>query len=194
MSEQGLDGKLIKRAQNGDKDAFNALMLKYQHRIIKLIRCHVSDGNDAMDLAQETFMKAYKALHRFRSDCAFYTWLYRIAINTVKNNFVSKGRRLPDASQLVDGLNGEKGHVKLCEQDDPEQFLVRDQMEAEVAKVVDSLPEEVRMSIILRELNGMTYDQIAEFMECPIGTVRSRIYRAREAIDAHIKPLLENKS
>ncbi len=191
MGEQLVDQELVTRVQQGDKSAFDTLVLKYQHRIVKLISRYVRDQDEVLDVAQETFIKAYRALARFRGDSAFYTWLYRIAINTAKNHLVSLGRRPPgsdidaeDAAQFDDS-------VGLRDVATPEREAMKDEIEQTIIHAIDELPEELRMAITLRELEGLSYEEIAQAMECPIGTVRSRIFRAREAIDRQLKPLLE---
>lgn len=196
-SEQGQRGgsgtsdlALIKRVQQGDKSAFDLLVLKYQHKILKLIMRYVRDPSEAMDVAQEAFLKAYRAAPSFRGDSAFYTWLYRIAINTSKNYLVAAHRR-PVRFDL-DSQESEQYEAfsKLRELDTPEGLVLTDEIRAAVSKAIAELPEELRTAILLREMEGMSYEEIATTMECPVGTVRSRIFRAREAIDKHISPLL----
>jgi len=190
--DQELDQELVRRVQRGDSTAFDALVRKYQHRIIGLIGRYIPDWSECQDVAQETFLRAYRALGNFRGDAQFYTWLHRIAVNTAKNHLVAQNRRPPtddidagDAEQFDTGIH-------LRNNDTPEHELLRQEIEQTVMRVVDSLPEELRSAISLREVDGLSYDEIASRMGCPIGTVRSRIFRAREAIDAELKPLLDD--
>lgn len=191
MGEQSVDQALVERVQQGDKKAFDALVRKYQHKIVKLIARYVSDQSEVLDVAQETFIKAYRAMPSFRGDSAFYTWLYRIAINTAKNHLVAQGRRPPDAD--IDATEAEQfdGQSALKEYASPERVLLRDEIERVIFEAIEELPEDLRTAITLRELEGMSYEEIAQTMSCPIGTVRSRIFRAREAIDNKLRPLLE---
>jgi RNA polymerase sigma-70 factor (ECF subfamily) len=193
MGEQDLDHVLIKRVQKGDKKAFDLLVLKYQHKIIKLISRYIHDASEVLDVAQEAFLKAYRALPKFRGESAFYTWLYRIAINTAKNHLVAQGRRPPDED--VNALDAEQyeGESGLKEYATPEHLLLKDEIENTVFEAIEQLPEDLRTAITLRELEGLSYEEIAEAMECPIGTVRSRIFRAREVINKKLEPLLEGK-
>ncbi len=191
MADSGPDRELVERVQRGDKAAFDLLVRKYQHRLVKLISRYVRDQAEVMDVAQESFIKAYRALPRFRGDSAFYTWLYRIAINTAKNHIVAQSRRPPDtdldaadAEQYADGSD-------LQELATPERIALRDEIQAAVAGAIDDLPEDLRVAITLRELDGLSYEEIAQTMECPIGTVRSRIFRAREAINRRLEPLID---
>ncbi len=189
MSEEQTDEQLVARAQEGDGRAFELLVRKYQYKIIQLVSRLVGDS-DAPDVAQETFIKAYRALSGFRGQSAFYTWLYRIGINTAKNHIVSRGRR--PANQDIDIQDAEQyGHTEhLSDVDTPESLLLSEEIKQKVAEVIDKLPADLRQAITLRELEGLSYEEIAEVMDCPIGTVRSRIFRAREAIDAVVQPLL----
>ena len=190
VSEAKVDQLLVERVQKGDKRAFDLLIQKYQHRIISLVSRYVSDHAEAQDVAQEAFIKAYRAIGRFRGDSAFYTWLYRIAINTAKNWIVAKNRR-PPASD-IDAVDAEQYGMssRLKETSTPENELMREEIERTVFDTIASLPEDLRTAIMLREMDGMSYEEIATTMECPIGTVRSRIFRAREAIDEKLKPLI----
>jgi RNA polymerase sigma-70 factor (ECF subfamily) len=192
MGEINVDQELVRRVQHGDKKAFDVLVRKYQQKIIKLISRYVRDQDEAQDVAQETFIKAYRALANFRGDSAFYTWLYRIAINTAKNYLVSQSRRPPDTDIDAEDAVQFDGDSKLRETDLPEQLVHRDEVERVIYEAIDALPEDLRTAITLRELEGLSYEEIAQAMECPIGTVRSRIFRAREAIEAKLKPLLES--
>jgi RNA polymerase sigma-70 factor (ECF subfamily) len=188
---KGVDHELVKRVQCGDKKAFDLLVLKYQHRIVKVIARYIQDSHEVLDVAQEAFIKAYRALPRFRGDSEFYTWLYRIAINTAKNFLVAQGRRPPDTDIEADGAEFYEGASKLREMASPERLLLRDEIETAVHKAIEQLPEDLRTAVTLRELEGLSYEEIAQAMNCPVGTVRSRIFRARETIDKKIAPLLE---
>jgi RNA polymerase sigma-70 factor (ECF subfamily) len=191
MGETNVDQELVRRVQHGDKQAFDVLVRKYQQKIVKLISRYVRDQDEALDVAQETFIKAYRALKNFRGDSAFYTWLYRIAINTAKNYLVAQSRRPPDTDIDAEDAVQFDGDTKLRETDLPEQLVHRDQVERVIYEAIDALPEDLRTAITLRELEGLSYEEIAQAMDCPIGTVRSRIFRAREAIEQKLKPLLE---
>ncbi len=191
MSERQIDKDLVDRVRRGDKRAFDLLVLKYQQKVANLVSRYIRDPSETLDVTQEVFIKAYRALKNFRGDSAFYTWLYRIAINTSKNFLVSQGRRPPG-----DDLDAETAEqldvgVRLKEYATPESQLLTDEIARTVKAAVDELPEDLRTAITLRELEGMSYEEIAEAMSCPIGTVRSRIFRARDAIDKRLKPLLE---
>jgi RNA polymerase sigma-70 factor (ECF subfamily) len=190
VSEAKVDQLLVKRVQNGDKRAFDLLIQKYQHRIVSLVSRYVSDSSEAQDVAQEAFIKAYRAIARFRGDSAFYTWLYRIAINTAKNWIVARNRRPPSSD--IDAVDAEQYGMssRLKETSTPENEMLREEIERMVYDTIATLPEDLRTAIILREMDGMSYEEIATTMECPIGTVRSRIFRAREAIDEKLKPLI----
>ncbi len=185
-----IDNELVQQVRAGDKGAFDVLVQKYQFKILKLVNRYVNDPSEAMDVAQESFIKAYRALDKFRGDSAFYTWLYRIAINTAKNHIVSQSRRIIEADvELVDMENTlTKGNLK--EYSAPEKILLDVEIENAVNEVIKHLPKELRTAITLRELEGLSYEEIAGIMACPVGTVRSRIFRAREAIERRIKPLL----
>jgi RNA polymerase sigma-70 factor (ECF subfamily) len=190
MSEAQVDQLLVERVQKGDKKAFDLLINKYQHRIISLVARYVSDQTEALDVAQEAFIKAYRAIPRFRGDSAFYTWLYRIAINTAKNWLVAKKRRPPMSD--IDAADAEQYDMdsRLKEHGTPENELMREEIRRTVYDTIAQLPDDLRTAIILREMDGMSYEEIAVTMDCPIGTVRSRIFRAREAIDEKLKPLV----
>ena len=193
VSEAKVDQLLVERVQKGDKRAFDLLIQKYQHRIVSLVSRYVSDSSEAQDVAQEAFIKAYRAIGRFRGESAFYTWLYRIAINTAKNWIVAKNRRPPLSD--IDASDAEQYDMdsRLKERSTPENELLREEIENTVYGTIANLPEDLRTAIMLRELDGMSYEEIATTMECPIGTVRSRIFRAREAIDEKLKPLLDGQ-
>ncbi|MBM0105118.1 RNA polymerase sigma factor RpoE [Steroidobacter sp. S1-65] len=185
------DQELVRRVQAGDQTAFNLLVLKYQHRVLKLVGRFVNDAAEAEDVAQEAFLKAYRALASFRGDSAFYTWLYRIAINTAKNALVSQRRRPVDFDLDLQDPDQYERQAKLKEADTPEGVLLTDEIRGVVEEAMEQLPEDLRTAIVLRELEGLSYEEIAEAMDCPVGTVRSRIFRAREAIDKKLKPLLD---
>ncbi|MEZ5462177.1 RNA polymerase sigma factor RpoE [Dokdonella sp.] len=190
MGESELDQALVERVQKGDKRAFDLLVRKYQHKIISLVTRYVSDWSEAQDVAQEAFIRAYRAIGAFRGDSAFYTWIYKIAINTAKNYLVSKGRRPPIGDIAIEDAVLLDGASQLRERATPERELLRQEIEQTVFATVEELPEELRTAITLREVDGLSYEEIAEAMNCPIGTVRSRIFRAREAIDEKLRPLL----
>jgi RNA polymerase sigma-70 factor (ECF subfamily) len=191
MGETRTDEALIARVQRGEKAAFDVLVLRYQHRIVKLVGRYVRNPSDALDVAQEVFIKAYRALGKFRGESAFYTWLYRIAINTAKNHLAARGRR-PKEVDLT-GPDGEPLAIDDLQADDetPEKVMLVAEIKATILRTMAALPEDLRTAITLREIDGMSYEDIATAMDCPIGTVRSRIFRAREALDAQLKPLLE---
>ena len=193
MSEAEVDQLLVERVQKGDKRAFDLLIKKYQHRIVSLVSRYVADQHEAMDVAQEAFIKAYRAIDRFRGDSAFYTWLYRIAINTAKNWLVARKRRPPSSD--IDAADAEQYDMesRLKEQGTPENELLREEIKTTVYDTIAGLPDDLRTAIMLREIEGMSYEDIAVTMDCPIGTVRSRIFRAREAIDEKLKPLLDRE-
>jgi RNA polymerase sigma-70 factor (ECF subfamily) len=184
--------ELVKRAGQGDQRAFEFLVNKYQHRIFALISRYVRDQDEVQDVAQEAFIKAWKALPRFRGDSAFYTWLYRIAVNTAKNHLVAQGRRPPGSD--IDASEAEQfiGADGLQDIGTPESKLMSDELKATIHKAIDALPQELKTAVTLREFEGLSYEDIAAVMDCPVGTVRSRIFRAREAIDVAMRPLLEN--
>jgi RNA polymerase sigma-70 factor (ECF subfamily) len=192
MGDSYTDKQLVERVQQGDKKSFDLLVLKYQNRIIKLVSRYVRDQSDAQDIAQDAFLKAYRALPNFRGDSAFYTWLYRIAINTAKNYIVSLSRRPAEAR--IENADGEKLDLDELQKDiaTPENVLLADEIKQTIIEAMNKLPEDLRVAITLREVDGLTYEEIAEAMDCPIGTVRSRIFRAREAVDTKLKPLLEH--
>lgn len=176
--------------QRGDKKAFDLLVLKYQQKIANLISRYIRDPHEVMDVTQEAFIKAYRALPNFRGESAFYTWLYRIAINTAKNYLVAMGRRPPADDLEAETAEQMDTGSRLKETGTPENHILSQEISATVQQAIDDLPEDLRTAIILRELEGMSYEEIASAMSCPVGTVRSRIFRAREAIDKSLKPLL----
>jgi RNA polymerase sigma-70 factor (ECF subfamily) len=195
MSPRDEDQRLVEAAQAGDKHAFELLVGKYQRRILRLISRLVRDAAEVEDVAQEAFIKAYRALPGFRGESAFYTWLYRIAINTAKNWLATRGRRAPTSTPNdVEEAETFDEATALREVDTPDSILLSKQVAEAVNRAVDRLPEDLRQSIVLREIEGMSYEEIAEAMNCPIGTVRSRIFRAREAIAAELRPLLDHGS
>lgn len=191
---QELDLELVRRVQRGDSAAFDLLVRKYQHRIVALIGRYIHDWSECQDVAQDTFLRAYRAIGNFRGDAQFYTWLHRIAVNTAKNHLVAHKRRPPtDDVDAGDAEQYDSGS-RLRDTDTPERELMRQELERTVMKAVEALPEELRTAITLREVEGMSYEEIAQKMDCPIGTVRSRIFRAREAIDAELRPLVDTES
>jgi len=182
MSNQASDKKLVERVQKGDKGAFDLLVLKYQHKIVNLIMRYVRDPELALDIAQEAFIKAYRALPRFRGESAFYTWMYRIAVNTAKNHLAAQRRRPMDVELDLQDPEQYDLHAKLKETDTPEGLALGNELKETVERAIAALPEDLRTAIVLRELEGMSYEEIAQTMDCPVGTVRSRIFRARDAI------------
>ena len=192
MSEREIDQQLVERAQRGDKRAFELLVEKYQRKLARLLSRLIRDPNEVEDVTQEAFIKAYRALPSFRGDSAFYTWLYRIGINTAKNYLVAMGRRAPTSTEVeAEEAEGLEGGELLRDINTPESLLLTKEIGVTVNTAIEALPEELRSAIQLRELEGMSYEEIAKLMDCPIGTVRSRIFRAREAIADRLKPLLD---
>jgi RNA polymerase sigma-70 factor (ECF subfamily) len=194
MGEADTDRELVERVQKGDKRAFDLLIRKYQHKIVSVISRYVSDWSECQDVAQEAFIRAYRAIGNFRGDAQFYTWIYKIAINTAKNHLVSQGRRPPKDDIAVDDAMLLDGGAWLKDRATPEHELLRQEIEQTVFDTVEQLPEELKTAITLREVDGLSYEEIAERMDCPIGTVRSRIFRARDAIDQKLRPLLGQDS
>jgi RNA polymerase sigma-70 factor, ECF subfamily len=192
MSERDVDWQLVERVQRGDKRAFDLLVAKYQRKLFRLLSRLIRDPAEIEDVAQEAFIKAYRALPNFRGESAFYTWLYRIAINTAKNYLVAQGRRAPTQTEteIEDAENFEDGEA-LRTEDTPERMLLSKQVAEAVNRAIERLPEDLRTAIVLRELEGLSYEEIAVSMNCPIGTVRSRIFRAREAVAEELRPILE---
>lgn len=190
MGEQLTDQALIERVQNGDKQAFNFLVIKYQNKICNLISRYVKNSGDVQDVAQEAFIKAYRALPSFRSESAFYTWLYRIAVNTAKNYVVAQGRRPPSTDIDAEDAENFESAGALKEISNPENLLLSEELRHVVFSTIDALPEDLKMAITLREIDGLSYEEIAEVMSCPVGTVRSRIFRAREAVEKCVRPLM----
>ncbi len=189
-SEREADQVLVERVQRGDKKAFDLLVLKYQHKVANLISRYVRDQAEVLDVTQEAFIKAYRALSNFRGDSAFYTWLYRIAINTAKNYLAAQARRPPGDDIEADTAEQMDLGGRLKETGTPERMALQREIAQTIQAALDELPDDLRTAIMLRELEGLTYEEIAQAMDCPIGTVRSRIFRAREAIDVKLKPLM----
>jgi len=181
------DQQLVARVQKGDKKAFDLLVLKYQHKILSLISRYIRNVDEVQDVAQEAFIKAYRALPNFRGDSAFYTWMYRIAINTAKNHLVARQRRPPAFDIDVDDAEHFSGDFQLKEIENPENILFGGELKEVVERAISALPEDLRTAVTLREFDGLSYEDIATVMDCPVGTVRSRIFRAREAIDRQVK-------
>jgi RNA polymerase sigma-70 factor (ECF subfamily) len=192
MTDRDIDQQLVERVQRGDKAAFDLLVAKYQRKIFRLLSRLIRDQAEVEDIAQEAFIKAYRALPNFRGDSAFYTWLYRIAINTAKNHLVSQGRRAPTTTEAdIEEAETFDDGDHLRDLNTPESMLLTKQVGEAVNRAIDQLPEDLRTAIVLREIEGLSYEEIAESMSCPIGTVRSRIFRAREAIAQELKPVLD---
>ncbi|MFP4495475.1 MAG: RNA polymerase sigma factor RpoE [Halochromatium sp.] len=191
MSEREVDQALVERAQAGDRRAFDLLVLKYQQKIAALIGRYLRDSAEVLDVTQEAFLKAYRALPGFRGESAFYTWIYRIAINTVKNHLVAQNRRPPGDDVEAELAEQMDMGARLRDTATPEREALSEEIARTVQDALDALPDDLRAAIMFREIDGMSYEEIATAMECPIGTVRSRIFRAREAIDKRLRPLLE---
>ena len=191
MSEQATDRQIVERVQNGDKDAYGLLVTKYQRKVAKLVAGYVKNSGDAADVTQETFIKAYRSLASFRGESAFYTWLYRIAINTSKNYITAQARRVSTKDFESDAVDGSYSSDALRDSATPERVLLSNEIKQVIFNAMQALPEELRVAITLRELEGMSYDEIAVVMDSPVGTVRSRIFRARDTIDRAIRPLLQ---
>jgi RNA polymerase sigma-70 factor (ECF subfamily) len=191
MGKESVDQELVERVQQGDRAAFDLLVRKYQHKVVKLVSRYVRDSSEALDVAQEAFIKAYRAISSFRGESAFYTWLYRIAINTAKNYLVAKNRQPVNKESEV----GEADQFDLASQltdiDTPEGLILSEEIRQTILQAIEQLPEDLRTAIILRELEGMSYEEIAQTMDCPVGTVRSRLFRARESIDNELRSLIE---
>lgn len=191
MTDRDIDQQLVERVQRGDKGAFDLLVSKYQRKIFRLLSRLIRDSAEVEDVAQEAFIKAYRALPNFRGESAFYTWLYRIAINTAKNHLASQGRRVPTTTEAdIEEAETFDDGERLRDLNTPESMLRTKQVAEAVNRAIDQLPEDLRTAIVLREIEGLSYEEIAESMNCPIGTVRSRIFRAREAIAQELKPIL----
>lgn len=192
MGEQNVDQQLVVRVQSGDKHAFNLLVTKYQHKVASLVSRYVKNQSDVPDIVQEAFIKAYRALPNFRGDSAFYTWLYRIAVNCAKNHLVATGRKPPGSDVEIENAEIYDSGEALRENASPEKLLLTNEIKKVVFNTIEQLPEDLRTAINLRELEGLSYEEIAVIMECPVGTVRSRIFRARDAVDKKIRPLLQS--
>ena len=193
MTAAQSDQQLVERVQAGDKRAFDLLVLKYQAKILALVSRYVQDSHEVQDVTQEAFIKAYRALPRFRGDAAFYTWLYRIAINTAKNHLVSRSRRPPGSDVEIEDAEYYESGGALRDQENPENQLFRAELEKVVNTAIKELPDDLRAAVTLREFDGLSYEDIADIMDCPVGTVRSRIFRAREAIDTRVQAQLDGR-
>ena len=191
MGTNLLDAELVKRVQAGDSGAFDLLVQKYQHKVINLVGRFVSDHAECQDIAQDAFIKAYRAINGFRGDSQFYTWLYRIAANTAKNHLASRARKSPGYTVDVDDAQHFEGESGLKEYANPENLLLTDEIRQTIFTAIEKLPDDLKSAITLREIDGLSYEEIAQVMDCPIGTVRSRIFRARDVIDKELRPLLE---
>lgn len=191
--EKHTDQQLVQQVFKGNNHAFDLLVLRYQHRILALVSRFIRDQNEAEDVTQEVFIKAYRALPKFRGDSAFYTWLYRIAINTAKNHMVTKGRRPPDTDVDLGDADLAELPTELVDNSSPEAALSTSELQQLIDKAIEDLPEDLRTAFTLREFGGLSYEEITEVMGCPVGTVRSRIFRAREALDNVIRPFLEGE-
>ena len=194
MSDREIDRQLVQRAQRGDKRAFELLVEKYQRKLARLLSRFIRDPAEVEDVTQEAFIKAYRALPAFRGDSAFYTWLYRIGINTAKNYLMAMGRRAPTSTEVeADEAEGYEEGEQLRDINTPESLLLSNEIAETVNATIEGLPEELRRAIQMREIEGLSYEDIAQAMNCPIGTVRSRIFRAREAIAEQLRPLLDTR-
>ncbi|MDF1830749.1 MAG: RNA polymerase sigma factor RpoE [Porticoccaceae bacterium] len=192
-NETDTDKQLVARVQKGDKRAFDLLVIKYQHKVSAIVSRYVYDREEVKDIVQEAFIKAYRAIGSFRGDSQFYTWLYRIAVNTAKNFLVSRSRRPPASDLEVEDAEYLGGADKLHDVASPEKLAFRDELQGVVDTAIQALPEDLRTAVSLRELDGLSYEDIASVMDCPVGTVRSRIFRAREAIDKQVKALIDGQ-
>lgn len=191
MGERNLDQELVERVQSGEKAAFDILVRKYEHKLANVISRYIQDSSEVLDVSQESFIRAYRALPNFRGDSAFYTWLYRIAINTAKNYLVAAGRRPPKDDIDAEEAEQFEAGSGLKEYATPERLALKSELATTIQDAINELPEELRVAIVLRELEGLSYEEIAAAMDCPIGTVRSRIFRARDAIEKRIRPLID---
>jgi RNA polymerase sigma-70 factor (ECF subfamily) len=190
MYDNREDVKLIEATKQGDSRAFDVLVTRYQNRVFKVVARFVKDPSECLDICQEVFLKAYRALDKFRADSSFYTWLYRIAVNTAKNFIVSQGHRLPDIDIEIIDMDRFAMRNSPKEFGTPERLLMRDEIEGVVYDTIEHMPNDLRTAITLREIEGMSYEEISDIMQCPVGTVRSRIFRARSAIEKNVQPLL----
>ncbi|WP_394182524.1 RNA polymerase sigma factor RpoE [Marinomonas posidonica] len=189
--ETSSDQTLVEKVQQGDKRAFDLLVMKYQYKVMGLIGRYIQDKSEVLDVAQESFIKAYRSINSFRGESAFYTWLYRIAVNTAKNHLVSRSRRPPESDVELDNEEVFSAYESLSDIASPEAKLNSNRLEKAIYHAIEMLPEELRSALTLREFDGLSYEDISLIMECPVGTVRSRIFRAREAVEKHIRPLLD---
>lgn len=190
MTERLTDQALVERVQSGDQQSFNLLVIRYQHKVAKIASRYIP-SSDVPDVVQESFIKAYRALKLFRGESAFYTWLYRIVINTAKNHLIAQGRH-PSANDVdADDIKNDENITALKEISNPESLLLSEELRQAIFNALELLPEDLRVTITLRELEGLSYEEIANIMNCPVGTVRSRIFRARDAIDNKIQPLIQ---
>jgi RNA polymerase sigma-70 factor (ECF subfamily) len=194
LAAAATDQQLVERVQAGDKRAFDLLVLKYQPKILGLVSRYVHDSHEVQDVTQEAFIKAYRALPRFRGDSAFYTWLYRIAINTAKNHLVARGRRPPGSDVEVEDAEHFENGGALRDMENPENMLFSRELGEVVHQAISDLPDDLRSAVTLREFDGLSYEEIAEIMDCPVGTVRSRIFRAREAIDKRVRAQVDGEN
>lgn len=192
MSEQRTDQELVNQVQSGNKNAFNLLVVRHQNKVMNIVSRYVKNSGDVADVTQEAFIKAYRALPNFRGESAFYTWLYRIAVNSAKNYLTSQSRKPPASDVDAQDADFYDGSDALKENASPEKTLLSQELQTKLFGAIDNLPDDLRAAITLREIEGLSYEEIAAVMECPVGTVRSRIFRAREAIDKVILPLIEN--
>lgn len=190
---QETDKQLVRKVQKGDKQAFDLLVLKYQYKVNAIVSRYIKDFDEVNDVVQETFIKAYRALKNFRGESAFYTWLYRIAVNTAKNYLVARNRRPPSFDVEVEDAEYYGGSENLRDVDTPEGVLFKEELQEVIDRSIAGLPEDLRTAVTLREFEGLSYEEIADVMECPVGTVRSRIFRAREAVDQQVRALMEGK-
>jgi RNA polymerase sigma-70 factor, ECF subfamily len=189
-----VDLHLVVEVQEGNKHAFDALVLKYQYKVFKLVARYISDPSEVLDVTQEAFIKAYKAIDNFRGDSSFYTWLYRIAVNTAKNHLIARGRRVPESDYEISEIEQFISKRDVKEYSTPERTLICDEMEHMLYEIIDDLPSDLRTAIMLREMEGLSYEEIAEVMGCPVGTVRSRIFRARDSIEKRIEPYINRET
>ena len=189
-SQASVDWQLVQKVQKGDKRAFDMLVVRYQHKVCHIVSRYMGDQAEIMDVTQEVFIRAYRAIPNFRGESAFYTWLYRIAVNAAKNYVVSQTRRPPKQDVESDVAEKYDGSGKLCESDTPEALMMRDELEVAVEHAIEALPDNLRSALLLREIDGLTYDEIAVVLKCPVGTVRSRIFRAREAVDKVVHKMM----
>lgn len=192
MSEQKTDQELVKQVQSGNKNAFNLLVIRHQNKVMNIVSRYVKNSGDVADVTQEAFIKAYRALPNFRGESAFYTWLYRIAVNSAKNYLTSQSRKPPASDVDAQEADYFDGSEALRENASPEKTLLSEELQSKLFATIEQLPDDLRAAITLREIEGLSYEEIAAVMECPVGTVRSRIFRAREAIDKVVIPLIEN--